>query len=113
MAVTAQSVLVAVLLAFAVLLTAACCLGVLLMESAIDRLHYLGPVTGLAMPAVAVAVMIQESPISASGAKAVLIALALLVSSPVLSHAIGRAHRIRTRGDWRVRDSDKLEDGRP
>jgi multisubunit Na+/H+ antiporter MnhG subunit len=111
--VTAQSVLVDLLLALAVLLTAGCCVGVLLMESAIDRLHHLGPVTGLAVPAVAVAEMIQESPISASGEKSVLITLALLMSAPVLSHAVGRAHRIRTRGDWRAEESEKLEDGRP
>lgn len=111
--VSAQSVLVGLLLAFAVLLTAACCLGLLLMDSAIDRLHYLGPVTGLAVPAVVLAVLIQESPISASGAKAVLIALAMLVSAPVLNHAIARAHRIRMRGDWRVQDSEKVEDRQP
>lgn len=57
--------------------------------------------------------MMQESPISASGEESVLITLALLISAPVLSHAIGRAHRIRTRGDWQAEDSEKLEDGRP
>ena len=104
---SAQPVVVAVLLACAVLLTLLVCAAVLVVEEAIDRLHYLTPVAAVAVPLVAVAVMVSESPISAAGAKAALVVLAFFLTGPVLSHAIARAERIRTHGDWRARPEEK------
>ena len=34
-------------------------------------------------------------------------------SSAGIGYAIARAHRIRMRGDWRVQDSEKVEDRQP
>lgn len=108
-----QGALVDGLLALAVLLSAASCLAMLVFSAAVDRLHYLGPVTGLAVPAVAVAVMIDASPLSVPGAKAALVAIVLLVGGPVLGHAVARADRIRRTGDWRPGDEEKAGRRRP
>lgn len=69
--------------------------------------------TRLALPAVAVAVMIDASPLSTSGAKAVLVAIVLLVAGPVLGHAIARADRVRRTGDWRPGQEEKARGRRP
>jgi multisubunit Na+/H+ antiporter MnhG subunit len=97
----AREVTIVLLLGLAVLLGAAGTLAMLILPAAVDRLHYLGPVTGLAVPAVAVAVMIDASPLSGPGAKAALVAIVLLVGGPVLGHAIARADRVRRAGDRR------------
>lgn len=69
-------------------------LGLLLAQDIFDQIHFLAPgslVGSLAIPA---AVVLHEG-LSQAGVKAVLIALLLAFSNPVLSHATGRAARIR------------------
>ncbi len=78
-----------------------CALGVTVVPRDLDRLHFLSPLTAIAVPAVGVAIAIHESPISIAGAKVLVIFGVLLVSGPVTGHALARAERIRTAGDWR------------
>jgi monovalent cation/proton antiporter MnhG/PhaG subunit len=103
---------VVVLLAFGVGVTLLSCLGVLVMRDPYDRLHYTGPAAVLAPVAIAAAVVVEEQ-LSAAGIKALLIALVLVVTNPVLGHATARAARIRQFGEWRVREEERNEGGRP
>jgi multisubunit Na+/H+ antiporter MnhG subunit len=100
---TWQTLLLAVLLGVAVLVVLASCVGVAVAAEDLDRAHYLGPVTGVASPFLLAAVLVQDGPVTSTGAKAILTALALLASGPIVNHALGRAHRIRETGDWRPR----------
>ena len=106
-----RELVVLVLLAFGVGVTLLSCLGVLVMRDPYDRLHYTAPATTVDPVAIAAAVVLEER-LSAAGIKAVLIALVLLVTNPVLTHATARAARIRQFGEWRVREEER-EGGRP
>ena len=59
--------------------------------------------------AIAAAVVLEER-LSAAGIKALLIALVLVVTNPVLGHATARAARIREHGQWTVRDEEREEE---
>ena len=101
-----------VLLAFGVGVTLLSCLGVLVMRDPYDRLHYTGPAAVLAPVAIAAAVVLEEQ-LSAAGIKALLVALVLVATNPVLGHATARAARIRQFGEWRVREEERNQGGRP
>jgi multisubunit Na+/H+ antiporter MnhG subunit len=91
---TWQSAVVVVLLAIGV--------GVELLCSLFNRLHYVGPATIVGLPAIAAAVVVAEG-FSASGIKAMLIAVVVLATSPVLTHVMARAARarlLRVEGTW-------------
>jgi monovalent cation/proton antiporter MnhG/PhaG subunit len=90
------SVAVAVLLGFGIVIELACCVGVLVMEDAYDKLHYLGPAAIVGPVMIAAAVVVRES-FSQAGVKALLTAGLLTIASPVLSHATARALYIRRR----------------
>jgi multicomponent Na+:H+ antiporter subunit G len=96
-----RDVVVAALLSVAVASVLVSCLGVLVMRDAMDRLHFTAPAATIAPVAVAAAVLVEE-PLSSAGLKAVLVALLLIVTTPVLSHATARAARIREHGRWKV-----------
>jgi multicomponent Na+:H+ antiporter subunit G len=103
--VSVQSVVVAVLLAIgggSVLLSS---LGILAGRAALDRLHFTAPAATIAPVCFAAAVLVEE-PLSAAGVKAVLVALVVFVTEPVLSHAIARAARVRDEGRWCVLDAE-------
>jgi multicomponent Na+:H+ antiporter subunit G len=93
---SAASIIIDALLVFGVAVELACCVGVLVMDDAFDKLHYLGPAAIVGPSVVAVAVLIR-SPLSQSGVKAVLTAVLMMVASPVLTHATARALYIRRR----------------
>jgi monovalent cation/proton antiporter MnhG/PhaG subunit len=93
---SAASIAVDVLLTFGVAVELACCVGVLVMDDAYDKLHYLGPATIVGPVAIAAAIVVRES-LSQAGIKALLTAGLLIVASPVLSHATARALYIRQR----------------
>lgn len=86
---TPRAVIVCLLLGGGVLVELLCCLGVLAMRRAADRLHFLGPASFLGPGLIAAAILVNKSGFQA-GVKAVVIFIALLVFSPVLSHATGR-----------------------
>ena len=94
-------VVVAVLLALGVAAVALSCLGVLLMRTPLDRLHFTTPANSLGPVLIAVAVLVEE-PLSSAGVKAVLVALLILITAPALSHATARAERVREQGRWRL-----------
>jgi monovalent cation/proton antiporter MnhG/PhaG subunit len=90
------SVAVAILLSVGVAIELACCVGVLVMEDAYDKLHYLGPAAIVGPLLIAAAVVVRES-FSQAGIKSLLTAALLIIASPVLSHATARALYIRQR----------------
>ena len=100
-----RELIVAVLLFLGVGIVLLCCLGVLVMRGAFNRLHYLGPASIIAPLAIAAAVVFNEA-LSASGIKAILVALTLLVISPILTHATARAAYIRKFGGLKLRGDD-------
>jgi monovalent cation/proton antiporter MnhG/PhaG subunit len=91
-----SSVAVGVLLAVGVAIELACCLGVLVMRDAHDKLHYIGPAAILGPIAVAAAIVVRES-WSQAGIKAVITVVLMIIANPVLTHATGRALYIRRR----------------
>jgi monovalent cation/proton antiporter MnhG/PhaG subunit len=97
--VTILGVGIAVLLFAGVGLTLICCIGIWVMPDTYDQLHCAGPATSVAPVAIAGAVILEES-LSQSGVKAVLVAAILGINGPALTHATGRAARIRERGHF-------------
>ncbi len=96
-----------VLLVLGVGILALSAIGVLAMHSVYDRLHYVSTGSfGAAL--VCVAVTVRES-FSLIGNKTLLIAFFLLISGPVLTHATARAARVRERGQWKVREGERVE----
>jgi monovalent cation/proton antiporter MnhG/PhaG subunit len=91
-----SSVAVGLLLVVGVAIELACCLGVLVMHDAHDKLHYIGPAAILGPIAVAAAIVVRES-WSQAGIKAVITAVLMIIANPVLTHATGRALYIRRR----------------
>jgi multicomponent Na+:H+ antiporter subunit G len=65
------------------------CLGVLLMRAPLDRVHYAGTSTAAAL-LLAAAVVMRDS-FSLIGNKAVVLAVFVLVTTPVLAHVTARA----------------------
>jgi monovalent cation/proton antiporter MnhG/PhaG subunit len=108
---SAAELAVAALLALGVAVTWLSCLGVLVMRDPYDRLHYTAPASALAPVLIAAAVVVEEG-LSAAGIKAVLVALVLVGTNPVLGHATARAARIREYGQWRITDAER-EGGGP
>lgn len=74
-------------------------LGLLLFRNIYDQLHFLAPVSLVGGCAISAAVIVHEG-LSQAGAKAIMIAVLLLVANPVLSHATARAARIREKAHW-------------
>ena len=103
-----SELLVAGLLAVGVAIELLCCIGVLAMREAYDRLHFTGPASTLGPIAIAGAVLVDES-FAASGLKALLVAVVLVVTNPLLVHATARAGRVRELGGWGVRPEEELE----
>ena len=103
------TVVVGVLLGVGVASVLLSCLGVLVMRDALDRLHFTAPADTIAPVVVAVAVLVEE-PLSSAGIKAVLVAVLIVVTTPVLSHATARAARIREHGRWRMLPRELRDD---
>lgn len=91
---TGQEIAAAILLGFGVVASLLSCLGILVMRSAYDRLHYLAALGTVGPVAVVAAVLLQEG-LSSGGLKALIVLAVLLVTGPVLTHATARAARIR------------------
>jgi multicomponent Na+:H+ antiporter subunit G len=95
--VTAEEVVIAVLLAAGVAVELSCCLGLVVMRDTFDRLHYLGPAATLGPVLIAAAVLVRHSSAQAC-IKIVLIVGFVLLIGPILTHATARAARIRRTG---------------
>ena len=94
-------VAVAVLLAVGVGSALMGALGLVATKDPYDQLHFTGPATVIGPVAIAAAVLVEE-PLSSAGIKAVLVAIIMLASGPILIHATARAARVRERGRWVV-----------
>lgn len=105
---TVRQIAVDVLLWLGVALVLISCLGVVVMREAYDRLHFSSPAV-LGALLVAAAVVVEKS-FSLVGDKAILVAVFLLVGSPLLTHVTARAARTAEHGDWRV---DEIEVDEP
>lgn len=85
-----REIVAAVLLGFGVLIELLSAVGVLVMRNPFDRLHYLSPATTLGPLAIAAAVVVADSEGQAK-IKSVLVAIVLLTTGPILTHAMARA----------------------
>lgn len=75
--------------------------GILVMRTAYDKLHYVTPASLVAPISIGVAILIQSGWSSRSAQTWLAIGF-MVIASPYLSHATIRAARIRATGDWRV-----------
>jgi monovalent cation/proton antiporter MnhG/PhaG subunit len=100
--VSVGDVAVAVLLALGVGSALLGAVGLLASRNPYDQLHFTGPATVIGPVALAAAVLVEE-PFSSAGIKAVLVALVMLATGPVLIQATARAARIREHGRWLLR----------
>jgi multicomponent Na+:H+ antiporter subunit G len=99
--VSAGDVAVAVLLALGVASALMGAVGLMASRNPYDQLHFTGPPTVIGPLAIAAAVLVEE-PLSSAGIKAVLVAVIMIGTGPILLHATARAARIRERGRWVV-----------
>jgi monovalent cation/proton antiporter MnhG/PhaG subunit len=105
--VTHHPIITGSLLGMAVALTILCCLGLMLMRDAYQRVHYSAPVVTISMLLVAIAVFIEESD-SQARIKVTLIFVMMLVMNSILSHATARAIRIRQVGQLDPKGEEKI-----
>ncbi len=98
---SAGALAVDVLLGLACLVVLASALGVLVMEGAANKLHFVAPLGLLGPVLVGLAVSVQSGWSQATGATWLAVGF-VVVSSPFLSHATIRAIRHREAGDWRA-----------
>jgi monovalent cation/proton antiporter MnhG/PhaG subunit len=82
-------------------------LGVVIMRDVFARLHFSSPGV-LGVVCVSIAVVIKDS-FSLIGDQAVLIALFVLVTAPVLTHSVARAARIDSRDRWELDRDEGVE----
>ena len=83
------------------------CLGVLVAPGLFARLHYLSASSTMGPAAIVGAVVIRYA-LSATGIKALLVLAVLLVTGPVLTHAIAYAGRLRRYGGMEIRASERV-----
>jgi multisubunit Na+/H+ antiporter MnhG subunit len=89
---TTRDVVIAVLLAAGVGVELACCAGVLLRHSAIDRLHYAAAGTTLGPLLIGAAVLVEES-VSSAGLNTILVVALVVLAGPVVTVATARLLR--------------------
>lgn len=68
--------------------------GLVRGRDALDRLHFVAPAGTLGAPLICGAVLVNES-FSQGGIKAIIVACVLGITGPVVTHATGRAVRLR------------------
>jgi multicomponent Na+:H+ antiporter subunit G len=86
-----------VLLALAVAVALASCLGMAVMRDPYQKLHYLAPAASIGPVLIMIAVLLEEG-LKQAGIKAILVAAVTFIMNAVLSHATARAFRIRELG---------------
>jgi multisubunit Na+/H+ antiporter MnhG subunit len=95
---TARDYVLYVLVALGVGTELVACLGLAVMRSAIDRLHYAAAGCTLGPAFVAAAVCVREGVESAQGLAAILIAVVLALAGSTLGAATSRVIRLDTHG---------------
>ena len=76
-------------------------LGGWLMTTVYGRLHYSTLAASAGSLLIIISLFIQIG-FTSAGIKLLLIGFILLISSPVLSHALARASLIRNKGKWKI-----------
>jgi multicomponent Na+:H+ antiporter subunit G len=76
--------------------------GVLVGADVYDRLHFTGPASIFGPGGLALAVILDEGPLSQAGIKSLLTALLILALNPILVHATARAARVRELGQFEL-----------
>jgi monovalent cation/proton antiporter MnhG/PhaG subunit len=104
---TAHDIVLFALLWFGAGAELVCCLGIVLTKNVFDRLHVASLANIPGPLAIAAAIVVDGSSAQAA-IKAVLIALTLVIASPVLTHVIARAARIREFGELKT-ENEKVE----
>ncbi len=94
---TPRDLIVDVLLGLGVGAEIVCCLGVLAMRNAYDRLHYAAAGTTLGPLLIGAAVLVRES-VSSAGIETIVAVAFLFLLGPVLTHATARAAVLLDRG---------------
>lgn len=103
---SAGDIVVAALLAVGVAAQLTGVVGVLVAANVYDRLHFTGPASIFGPLALAIAVVLDEGPLSQAGLKSALVALLVLALNPILVHATARAAYVRERGSLELRVED-------
>jgi multisubunit Na+/H+ antiporter MnhG subunit len=91
---SAHDLVLDVLVGVAVVAELLCCLGLVVMRSVYDRLHYALAASAVPPFLVAAAVLVEEA-WTQPGINALLVAVALFLFSPVVAHATARVARTR------------------
>jgi multisubunit Na+/H+ antiporter MnhG subunit len=91
-------VTVDVLVGLGVAVELACCVGLVAMRTAIDRIHFAGAGTVVGPALIAAAVCVEEGLFTTNGLNAVVVAVLLAILGATLATATARAIRLRDRG---------------
>ena len=102
---------VRVLIWLAVATELVCCVGLVVMRSAIDRLHYAGAATVVGPALVAAAVCVEEGVFTTNGLNAILVALLLALLGGALGIATARMIRLRERGTLEPTPAERRRGG--
>jgi multisubunit Na+/H+ antiporter MnhG subunit len=92
-----MNALVFTLVGLAVALQWLCVFGLLVMRNPFDRLHAIAP-AAIVPPFLIALACLAANGFSIAAAKAFFIALVLLASGPIMTHALARAARLREEG---------------
>ena len=91
---TTHDLVIDVLVGAAVVGELLCCVGLVVMRSVYDRLHYAMAATTVPPFLIAAAVLVEED-WTQPGINALVVAAALFFTNPILAHAAARAARSR------------------
>lgn len=95
------------LVGIAVALALACSVGIAVMRTALERLHFSAPLTSFSVALIVCAVWIDD-PNWQTRLKIVLIAAIMFLMNAILSHATARAIRIRDDKRFEPRASEDI-----
>lgn len=84
-----------------------CCLGMLVMRTAIDRLHYVTGATTVGPLPIVAAIVVREGVGSGQAMSAFLIAAVLVFAGPALTSATARTLRLRERGSLEPTEAEQ------
>ena len=102
-----MAVVVHVLVWLGVAIELACCVGLVVPRSAIDRLHFAGAATTVGPVLVAVAVCVEEGVFTTNGLNSIAIALLLALLGGALGVATARTIRLRERGSLKSTPAER------
>lgn len=89
-----REIIVGALLVMGILGFVITAIGLIVCDDLYEQIHFLAPASLLGAVAIPAAVVVNDG-FSQMGTKAILIAILLFLSNPVLSHATARAARVR------------------